>query len=102
MRSEDLLAQVEFLPDRPRTKLLHDTENLRLVLFCLKAGQEVAPHTSSSEVILLGLSGSGRFTTGNGETAFSAGSIGLCQPNQPHGFRAETDLVVLATIAPRP
>ncbi len=100
--TKNLLALVEFSADRPRVQLVHDSENLRLVLFCLQAGQEVPPHTSASEVLLQALRGDGRCSVGEAETPLSEGGLIACPPNQPHGLKADTDLVVLAVIAPRP
>jgi len=102
MMAKNLLALVEFLPDRPRIQLVHDSENLRLVLFCLKAGQEVPAHTSTSEVLVLALRGEGKFLLGDDEIPLLEGSVASCPPRQPHGLKAESDLVVLAVISPRP
>ncbi|MBI2858179.1 MAG: hypothetical protein HYX90_03795, partial [Chloroflexi bacterium] len=41
----------EFDPNRHVSKLLHDSENSRVVLFCLEPGQELSPHQSTSEVV---------------------------------------------------
>lgn len=92
----------EFDPQRYISKLLHDSERVRVVLFCLESGQEVSPHTSSSEVVFYVLEGSGRVMVGEEEMEANAGSLISCPPQVPHGLRAENRLVVLAHISPRP
>lgn len=102
MIPKNLLSMVEFLPDRPRTQLVHDSDNMRLVLFCIKAGQEVPHHSSSSEVVVCTLKGEGKFYIGEQEMALCAGCLAVCPPNQSHAIKADKDLVVLAMISPRP
>lgn len=92
----------EFDPERYISKLLHDSERIRVVLFCLEPGQEVAAHTSSSEVVFYVLEGNGRIMIGEEEVEAKAGSLITCPPQISHGLRAEDRLVVLAYISPRP
>jgi quercetin dioxygenase-like cupin family protein len=90
-------------PTRPATALLHDADDLRLVLFHLAPGQAVPTHTSPSTVALQIVSGSGFVTGGTGEVAVEAGRLVTYAPHEPHGMRAaEAELVLLAAIAPRP
>jgi len=102
MTPKNLLTLVEFLPEKPRVLLVHDSERLRLVLFCLKSGQELPPHTSTSEVVMQVLRGRGKFVLGEEEIPSSEGSLAACPPGVAHGLKAEEDFVVLATISPRP
>ena len=89
--------------DRPATAIVHDSADVRLVVFRIAPGQEVAPHRSTSTVLLTALEGSGFFVHADGEIAASAGTCVACEPNELHGMRAATEtLVVLATISPRP
>lgn len=93
--------------DRPATAVLLDTADVRLVVFRIAAGQEVSAHRSSSSVLLTVVSGSG-FLSGEGvegpdERACEAGDCMVCDPNELHAMRAtDEELVVLATITPRP
>jgi quercetin dioxygenase-like cupin family protein len=90
-------------PDRPATALMHDTPDVRLVVFRIEPGQQVAPHTSSSTVVLSILSGTGVVSDGERDYSVRAGAVVAYMPNEPHGMRALDDpLVILATIAPRP
>ena len=82
--------------------LLHDSENCRVVLFCLEAGQELAPHESSSEVILYVVGGKGLISVGDDEVEVEPEIIVVCPPMQPHGIKAGERTTVLAVITPRP
>lgn len=89
--------------DRPATAIIHDSPDVRLVVFRIAAGQQVAAHRSTSTVLLTALEGSGFFMHAEGETAVATGTCVAYQPNELHGMRAEgVPLTVLATIAPRP
>ena len=96
-------------PDRPATAIVHDSPDVRLVVFRLAPGQAVAPHRSTSSVQLTVLAGDGVLT---GETATGGTTEHLCTvgdvfvylPDELHGMHAagKTDLFLLATITPRP
>lgn len=89
--------------DRPATAVLADGPDARLVVFRLAPGQEVAPHRSTSTVILTVIRGPGEILGPDGARTLDAGSVALFAPEELHGMRATgTELIVLATIAPRP
>ena len=90
-------------PDRAATAMLHDSDDLRAVIFRLEPGQHVAEHTSPSTVALTVIAGEGWVSGLDGERAVTTADLVTYQPNEPHGMRAgETPMVLLATIAPRP
>jgi quercetin dioxygenase-like cupin family protein len=94
-------------PDRPATAVLLDTPDARLVVFRLAPGQAVAAHRSTSSVLLTVVSGSGVLSgegvDGVDERSCSSGEWISYEPNELHGMRAlHEELVVLATITPRP
>ena len=94
-------------PDRASTAMLHDSDDARIVIFRIDAGQAVPLHSSDSTVLITVVSGSG-FISGPvdgvvGEHQVSTGTIATYSPGELHGMRAETGtLVIVATIAPRP
>ena len=90
-------------PGRPATAIVHDSADTRLVVFRLAPGEEVAPHTSPSTVILTVVEGQGAFLGPDRQQSVTPGMLVAYEPNELHGMRATTEpLVVLATIAPRP
>jgi quercetin dioxygenase-like cupin family protein len=97
-----LAPLVEFSQERYISKLVHDSPRIRVALFCLEPGQQVPPHSTSSEVVLQVMQGQGKIRVGEEELAAGAGTIVVCPPDAPHGFQAEEKLVIVALIAPPP
>ena len=92
----------EFSADRHIAKLMHDSDKCRVVLFCLEAGQELAPHESSSEVVFYGVEGKCQVLVGHERIELQPQTIVTCPPGVSHGLKGDTRTVVMATIAPRP
>ena len=95
-------------PDRPATAIVHDSPDVRLIVFRLAPGQSVAPHRSRSSVQLTVLDGAG-ILTGESESGSTtdevcaAGDVIVYRPDELHGMRATgEELLLLATITPRP
>ena len=102
MLAEQIAKLKEFDARHYVSKLIFDSERMRVALFCLKAGQELPAHTAASEVLFYCVEGEGEAQVGQDWVALSAGSLVDCAPQVAHGLRAKKDLVVLAMIAPRP
>jgi quercetin dioxygenase-like cupin family protein len=93
--------------DRPATAVIHDTDDVRLVVFRIEPGQSVPMHRSTSSVLLTVLEGAGVLCgESEGETyerAYRAGESVAYDPQELHGMRSyEKQMLLLATIAPRP
>ena len=89
--------------DRPATAVALDTADVRAVVFRLEPGQQVAPHTSASSVLLIVAEGQGYFSDAAGEQSVGAGDAAGFEPGELHGMRAGAEqFEVLAVIAPRP
>jgi quercetin dioxygenase-like cupin family protein len=100
-------AAVSARPGRPASAILHDTPDVRLVVFRLAPGEPVAPHRSPSTGPLTVLEGSGTLTGEEKalpvDTTCREGDMVTYSPNELHGMRAgDEELLLLATIAPRP
>ena len=90
-------------PTRPATAIVHDSADARLIVFLLSPGQAVAPHRNASTVTLTVISGSGLASGADAERAITTGDVVTYGPNEIHGMRApDEELVLLATITPRP
>lgn len=92
---------------RAASAIVHDSPDVRLVVFRLDPDHTVAMHTSTSTVVLSVMSGTGVISGPvNGEiqdVTVSAGSVVTYEPNELHGMRAPRGpFVVLAAITPRP
>jgi quercetin dioxygenase-like cupin family protein len=92
----------EYNREHPVAKLLHDSEAVRVVLFCLDKGQEIPLHVSTSEVLMQVFRGQGRLIAGEDEIKAKPGTMVVCARKEPHGIKAAERMTVLATIAPRP
>jgi quercetin dioxygenase-like cupin family protein len=94
---------VSMKSNRPATAIVHDGADARLVVFRIEPGQSVAPHSSTSTVVLSIVSGSGMVSGASDARPVRAGDLVVYEPNELHGMQAlEEQFVVLATIAPRP
>lgn len=87
--------------------IIHESADARLVVFRIESGQSVAPHRSTSTVVLSVLEGtavlSGEENGQSVESSHDAGSAVVYAPGELHGMRAEQETVLLlATITPRP
>ena len=88
---------------RPATALLHDVPDARVVVFRIEPGQEVAPHTSSSTVLLSVVAGNGTVSGASGESQVQPGDLVSYDTGELHGMRAGSEtLVLMAIITPRP
>ena len=96
-------AAVAARPGKPATAIVHDSPDVRLLVFRLAPGEEVPPHTNPSTVILTVLDGAGTFMGPDYEQSVKSGTLVTYEPNELHGIRASNGpLTVLATITPRP
>jgi quercetin dioxygenase-like cupin family protein len=102
MEKIDLKERIAFTPEKKNSFVVFDSEQARLALFCSEPGQGVEGCCSTSRVMMTVLEGEGVFTTKDGEVEGGPGSVIIWEPEEPHGYKAKSRLVFLATIAPRP
>ena len=98
----DLKEHIEFSEEKYVSKILFDSDKVRMVLFCLEKGQEVPPHTVKPQVVMLVISGKGSFTVGGKTYKVKSDSVAICESMEAHGIKADEQMVVLASITPRP
>ncbi|MEP7381135.1 MAG: cupin domain-containing protein [Gemmatimonadota bacterium] len=96
------LAAVTADPSRPATAVVHDTPALRLVVFRIEPGQEVAAHTNDGTVLLTVLSGRGTISGADGSRDVGPGTVVTYDPREPHGMRAGTERFCLVATIIRP
>ncbi len=97
-----LKEHIEFSQEKYISKILFDSEKARLVLFCLEEGQEIATHTVKSQVVMVVVSGKGAITVGNKTHTVKQDSLVVSESMEAHGIKADEQMVVMATIIPRP
>jgi len=79
---------------------IYSSENLRCIFFYLRKGQKIHLHTSPHLVWITVLEGKSRFFIGSEENTQDLGekeSI-LYDPDEPHGFLALEDCVLMALV----
>ena len=93
------LEAVAAMPTRPATAAIYDAPAVRLVVFRIEPGQEVAPHTNNGTVILTVLSGTGSIMGGTEWRELGPGSVVSYAPDEPHAMKAGADrFCLMATI----
>lgn len=102
MSVKQIEALIQFSPEQYIPKLVHDSDKMRVALFCLDKGQRVPEHTSPSEVFFYVVKGSGAIQVGSERRSVKAGSLTVAPANMPHGMESDGKMVILAVIAPRP
>lgn len=102
MSKKNWQAEKDFRPDGYTTRLIHDCDCCRTVLFNLSSGQVVEPHTVNACVVMNVVAGSGMIRKGMEEIAVSKDDLVFFEPNELHGMRAVSEpMNVLATIIPK-
>ena len=87
----------------PGMALVHDSDAVRMIVFRIEPGQQVAEHTSPSTVVLTVLHGAGLVMRDGEPLPVTVGDVVVYSPRELHGMRAVNErFVVMATITPRP
>lgn len=87
----------------PGMAIVHDRDAVRIIVFRIEPGQQVAAHTSPSTVVLTVLQGDGLVLGADEPEMVHAGDVVAFAPRELHGMRALHErFVVMATITPRP
>lgn len=96
------LGAVTAVPTRPATAVIHDAPAVRLVVFRIEPGQEVAPHTNNGTVILMVLSGSGTIIGGSEAREVGPGTVVAYAPDEVHAMKAGAERFCLMATIVRP
>ena len=90
---------VQANPSRPATAVVHDVPGVRLVVFRIEPGRQVAPHSSEATVLLTVISGRGMISGPDRETVAGPGTVVAYAPGELHGMRAGAErFCLLASI----
>ncbi|SIN68963.1 cupin domain-containing protein [Halodesulfovibrio marinisediminis] len=103
MRKNRIPESRSFTPDRMHVQLVHESENVKVMNFNLKAGQEMPVHSHNidGELVMVVLSGEGELLGESGVLdSIAAGDVLICEIKVPHGVRASKDMSLVVTIAP--
>jgi len=103
MLKNSIFESREFTSNRMHVQLVHESENVKVMNFNLKAGQELPVHSHNidGELVLVVLSGEGELLSDGGAvTNLAKGDVIICEIKVPHGVRASKDMSLVVTIAP--
>jgi quercetin dioxygenase-like cupin family protein len=103
MKKISLFEAFDFNELQMKRHLVHDSPYFKIINFNFKPGQVLPIHSHQIEgqLSLVVLEGQGQFL-GKDETTLPAqtGDVLISDISEPHGFRAETEVRLLVTIAP--
>jgi mannose-6-phosphate isomerase-like protein (cupin superfamily) len=105
LESKHVAKEISFSSEKIKKNSLFDSPHLFYDAYCFLPGQSQKIHVhEGSDKVYYVLRGTGRFTVGEEEEDLGAGHAVIARAGVPHGVRNETDenLVLLATMAPRP
>ncbi|MDR4506828.1 MAG: hypothetical protein MRJ65_01100 [Candidatus Brocadiaceae bacterium] len=97
-----LKDHIEFSKERCLSTVLFDSDKANVQLFCLEKGQEVPSQALQSQVIMIVISGQGVFSVGDKEYPAKMDSVVVCESLEPHGLKADEQMVVLVYTIPLP
>lgn len=95
---EDLAAEVTIPEDGILSRVLHNDDQVRVVVFGFAPGQELSEHTSKYAAELLILRGDARLKLGEEERDAHAGAWVHMPPQLPHGVLARTPVVAVLVL----
>src|SRR5690606_7977663 len=81
---------------------IYKDDQLRVILFVFAAGQELSEHTSTHPAVLHFLQGTADVTLGEERHAAAAGTWVHMPPQLPHSIHAQTQVVMLLLMLPKP
>jgi quercetin dioxygenase-like cupin family protein len=92
----NLASELPEIPvDSIVSRTLHNTRNLKVILFGFAAGQELSEHTAARPAILHFLRGEALLTLGGDPQTASAGSLVYLPPRLLHSLLAKTEVIML-------
>lgn len=98
----ELEALVKFEDTRPAVHPVADSGHARVLLVCMKEGQGLKDHRSTSQVMAHCLKGAVIFYADGVPSKLEAGSVAFVEPNHFHRMEARSESVVLVVMAPHP
>ncbi len=102
MKKIDIDEIAKFKDESFYLNFIHESPNIKIILFCFEPGQELPVHSHDveSEVLLFVVEGEGFFTGGDEDVEAKKGSLLISPVSEPHGVKAKTRMKVLVGIAP--
>jgi quercetin dioxygenase-like cupin family protein len=81
---------------------IYGTDNYKVIITYIKAGQFIPVHSPSTDLIFAVFTGTGTAFAGNREVPLNPGSILVVPGGEKRGIRAERDMEALHLVSPVP
>lgn len=98
MQSLDINDLIEFKDQKFNPVMLVNGPDIRLVLLCLRAGQQVPEHCAAGSITVQTITGRATFYDGDEPCELCTGSLVQLDAGRPHRVDAHTDTALLVTM----
>jgi uncharacterized protein (DUF2249 family)/quercetin dioxygenase-like cupin family protein len=102
MQQLDINDTIEFNDQKFNPVVLVNESDLRLVLLCLRAGQQVPEHSAAGSITVQAITGRATFYDGDEACEMFAGTLVCLEAGRAHRVEAHTDTALLVTIIKTP
>jgi quercetin dioxygenase-like cupin family protein len=86
----DLVADLPVTPQATTSRVVVDTDAVRVVLFAFDTGEELTDHTASMPVVVTLLDGAIRFRVGGQDHDLAPGDVVYLPANETHALQARS------------
>lgn len=98
MQPLDVNDFIEFKDQKVNPVVLANEPDMRLLLLCLRAGQQVPEHSAAGSITVQAISGRATFYDGDEPCEMYAGSLVRLDAGRAHRVEAHTDTALLVTM----
>lgn len=102
MQQLDINDTIEFNDQKFNPVVLVNESDLRLVLLCLRAGQQVPEHSAAGSITVQAITGRATFYDGDEACEMFAGTLVHLEAGRAHRVEAHTDTALLVTMIKTP
>lgn len=102
MQKLDLNKLIEFNDRKINPKVIATDSGQRIVLLCLRAGQQVPRHSSAGTVTVQCITGHATFYDGDEPCEIFSGMLVRLEAGRPHRVEAHQDTALLVTVTKLP
>ncbi len=94
MRKYNLNEMIEFDNNRPSPKVIINEPGRRMILLCLRAGQQIPEHANQEKVVVQAIQGRVSFYERDTPCELRAGDVVCLESGAPHRVEAHEDSVL--------
>lgn len=102
MQKLNINKLIEFNDQKFNPVVLANEPDVRLILLCLRAGQQVPEHSAAGGITVQAITGHATFYEGDEACEMFAGTLVRLEAGRPHRVEAHADTVLLVTMMKTP